>query len=462
MGLRVNTNVGALTALRNLQKTSKAEEKTLERLSTGLRINRGSDDPSGLVLLERFRSDLTSISQAVDNTQNARNLVDTADAALSQISDRIVELRTNVIASLNTGVNGPDAQRALQNAVDAGLSAIDRIGATTRFADRNLLNGNFGFTLSGVSPELEFVDVQGGAFEAGFPQTIGINVTTAATRGQATGTIAAVQSGASVVNVRGPQGVEQLSFAAGTTQAQVVEAINAVTEFTGVEATGAGEIRTVEFGSNAAVQIEEVSGDLEGITAGLFAGTDIAAQVNGQAVTGRGSTITVNTNAIAATVRVDDGATGAFQFTIEGGGARFQIGPLAGGANDITIGIGAINASTLGESGGLGTLSTLRTGGANNVIDNPAGAIGALDAAINDVSGLRSRLGSISGRLFDANVNSLNVAFQNLSASASDLGDANMAELVAQSVRQGLLRQSGLAVLGQANLTAGQALRLLS
>lgn len=462
MGLRVNTNVGALTALRNLQRNSRVEERNFERLSTGLRINRGADDPSGLVLLEQFRGDLSAIAQAVDNTQNARNLVDVADSALSQVSNRIVELRSNVIASLNTGVNGPDAQRALQNSIDAGLSAIDRVGATTRFGDRNLLNGTFGFTLTNVSPELEFVEVQGGSFEGGFPQTIGVNVTTAATRGQATGTIAAVQSGASVVNVRGPEGVEQLSFSAGATQQNVIDAINAVSQFTGVEATPAGEIRTIEFGSAASVQIEEVSGDLEGITPGLFAGTDIAAQVNGQAVTGQGSTITVNTNAIAATVQVEDGATGSFSFTVEGGGARFQIGPVAGGANDITIGIGATNSSTLGGTSGLGSLSSLRTGAANNIVDNPAGAIAVLDAAANEVSGLRSRLGSVSGRLFEANLDTLAVAFQNLSASASQLGDANFADEVAQSVRNGLLRQSGLAVLGQANLNAGLALRLLA
>lgn len=462
MGLRINTNVGALTALRNLQENSAREARQFERLATGLRINRGSDDPSGLVLLANLRPQLTQISQAIENTQNGRNLLDTADAALGQISDRLVELRGLVLAARNTGVNGPAARAALQDAIDQGLSSIDRIAATARFAGQSLLNGNLGFTITNASPQLDLVDVQGGAFEGGFPQQVSVNVVAPATRGQAAGTIAAVQSGASVVNLRGPVGVEQLSFAPGATQSEVVAAINGVSERTGVEATAGGEIRTVDFGSNAELTLEEVSGDLEGVTAGTFSGTDVVAQVNGQDAAGRGNTVTANTTQLTAVIQVEPGATGAFQFSIQGGGATFQIGPVAGGANDITIGVGSVGTGSLGQTSGRGTLTTLRTGGTNSLQSQTPDAFGILDAAVNEVSSLRSRLGSVSGRLFQANLDSLNVAFQELSASASEIADANFAEEVAQSVRNRLVRESGLFVLGQASLNAGQALRLLS
>ena len=145
MGLRIGTNQGALTALRNLRANGVQSIRNFERLSTGLKINRGSDSPSGLVILEQLRSQLGSIQQATENTQNAFNLVNVADAALGQVSNRLIDLRSNLIASLNTGALGSTAQRALQQAIDQGVSAINRIGATTRFADQNLLNGNFGF-----------------------------------------------------------------------------------------------------------------------------------------------------------------------------------------------------------------------------------------------------------------------------------------------------------------------------
>ncbi len=462
MGLRINTGVGALTALRNLRSNSTREIDNFQRLATGSRILRASDDPSGLVLLEVLRPQLIQISQAIENTQNARNLVDTADAALGQISDRLVELRSLFLAGRNTGVAGPEAQGALQDAIDQSLAAIDRIAATTRFADQPLLNGNLGFALTGVSAELDLVDVQGGAFQGGFPQQVTVDVVTAATRAQATGTIAAVQSGASVVNVTGPLGTEQLNFAAGATQSQVVDAINAVTGSTGVEATAGGEIRTVAFGSDASFTIQEVTGDFEGITPGTFTGTDVVAQVNGQAAVGRGNTIQANTTQLAAVIQVQAVTTGTFQFTIQGGGATFQIGPVAGGLNDITIGIGAVSTATLGQTSGQGTLASVQTGGLNSLQNRSADAFEILDAAMDEVSGLRSRLGSVAGRLFEANTESLNEAFQNLSASASELADANFAEEITQAVRNRLVRESGLLVLGQANLTAGQALRLLS
>ncbi|MBI2899428.1 MAG: flagellin [Planctomycetes bacterium] len=462
MGLRINTNVGALTALRNLQSNSARETRTLERLATGLRINRASDDPAGLVIVEALRPELAAISQALENTQNARNLVSTADAALGAVSDRLVEMRGLLVAAGNTGAMGPEARQALQDALDAGLAAIDRIGATTRFADQPLLNGSLGFNVTGVSPELTTVDVQGGSFDGGFPVQVGVTVTTAATQAQAAGTIAAVQSGASTVNIRGPGGMEQLQIAAGATQADVIQAVNDLSERTGVEATPAGELRTVEFGSQATLQLEEVAGDLEGIAPGVTKGTDVVAQVDGQPAAGRGNTIQTNTDHLAAVIQVEPGVTGSFGFTIAGGGATFQVGPVPGGANDVTIGIGAVNTATLGRTSGLGTLSTLRTGGGNDLESGTADATAIVNAAANEVAGLRSRLGSLAGRVFQANEDALNVEFEKLTASASAIRDADMAAEIAQSVRNRLVRESGLLVLGQANLTAGQALRLLA
>lgn len=461
MGLRVNTNVGALSALRTLSLSSLQEVKTFERLSTGLRINRASDDPSGLVVLQRLRSEITAIGQAIDNTQNGQNLVTTADAALGQVADQLSGLRAYVIAGLNTATNGPLALGALQDSIDQGLGAIDRIGATTRFDGRNLLNGNLAFNLTGVSPELKRVDVLGGSFGGLLPQTVTVNVTTAATRAQATGTVAPVQAAASTVTIAGTEGSQQFHFASGATQSQVVEAINAVKQYTGIEAVATGEIRSIKYGSAAKVQIAVDAGTFSGVTPGLYNGTDIAGQVNGAAAAGRGNTLVVSSDQLSATIDVKPEETGGFQFTVQSGGAEFQIGPVGGGLDDIRIGIGAVTSSTLGQSSGLGALSSLRTGGANSLAVNPAGGTPILDAAIEQVSSLRSRLGATSSQLFEANLDTLNVQFENLSASASTIRDANMAEEISRSVRDVLARNVGLSVLQTVNLNAGLALRLL-
>ncbi len=462
MGLRVGTNIGALTALRSLRQNSVAEVRTLERISTGLKINRGSDNPAGLVILEQLRGDLTALDQAVRNTQNAQNLVAVADRALLSVSDRLIDIRGNVVAALNTGFAGPEAQSALQNAINQSIASIDRIGATTRFGDQGILNGNLSFNITNASAELEKINLQGGSFNGSVPTTVQVNVSTAAMRAEAGGQLSAIQTGDVTINVSGNVGTEQLSFSSGATLADVASAINSVSEFTGVQATATGEIQSTGFGSAQSVRITEISGDLDGITAGLTQGTDVVAQINGQTASGNGNVAEISNNQIQANIQIAEETVGSFSFTISGGGATFQLGPVGGGANDITVGIGAVNSATLGGSSGLGGLSTIRAGGSNSIAGNPAGALSVLDSGIAEVASLRGQLGSLSKNIFQANIDSAAEAIQNLTASSSELADADLAKEMAAAVRNRLVRESGLRVLAQANLNPGIAMRLLA
>ena len=138
MGLRVNTNASAVTALRNLRLSDAAQSKSLERLSTGLRINRASDDPSGLVISEQLRAQVKSLGQALENTQNASNLIGTAEAALAEVSKLLIDIRESALFALNTGGTSQEQVEAEQDAVDAAIGAIDRIAASTRFGRTQL------------------------------------------------------------------------------------------------------------------------------------------------------------------------------------------------------------------------------------------------------------------------------------------------------------------------------------
>ena len=122
MGLRINTNTTAATALRNLRVSDSAQARSLERLSTGLRINRASDDPSGLVISEQLRAQIASLHQASDNTENASNLIGTAEAALAEVSRLLVGLRESAIFALNTGGSSPEQVDAEQDAVNPPAS----------------------------------------------------------------------------------------------------------------------------------------------------------------------------------------------------------------------------------------------------------------------------------------------------------------------------------------------------
>ncbi|SVE60734.1 uncharacterized protein METZ01_LOCUS513588, partial [marine metagenome] len=158
MGLRINTNISSITALRVLKQNQTKQASSLERLSTGLRINRGSDDPSGLVISEQLRSQLKALDQSISNSQNATNLLNVADAALQEVSNLLVEIQTSITFAQNTGGSTPEQIAAEQDAVDQAISAIDRIATTTRYADRPLLNGQAAFQTSGNVPDF-FDDV---------------------------------------------------------------------------------------------------------------------------------------------------------------------------------------------------------------------------------------------------------------------------------------------------------------
>jgi flagellin len=142
---RINTNVSSLIAQQNLAKSNTALQTALTRLSTGLRINTGADDPSGLIASQSLGSDITDVNAAISNSQQANELIATADSALSQVSSLLNDISGLVAQSANTGALSSDQIAANQQQIDASLDAIDRIAQTTSFGGRNLLDGSLGF-----------------------------------------------------------------------------------------------------------------------------------------------------------------------------------------------------------------------------------------------------------------------------------------------------------------------------
>src|SRR5919107_1442926 len=138
---RINTNVASLTAQRGLSKTQKSLSETLQRLSSGLRINRGADDPAGLIASEGLRSEIAGITQAVDNSQRASNVLNTAEGALSEVSNLLLEVQSLTNQAANSGALSPQEISANQLQVDAILNSINRISNTTQFGGQKLLNG---------------------------------------------------------------------------------------------------------------------------------------------------------------------------------------------------------------------------------------------------------------------------------------------------------------------------------
>ncbi|MDQ7779316.1 MAG: flagellin [Planctomycetota bacterium] len=461
MGLRINDTSGVLSSLRQLSLARLSQSSALEKMATGLAINRAGDNPSGLVISEILRSQLGATAQAIENTQFAANMVATAEAGMSEINNLMTGIRGQSLAIMNTGAMSPEAQMAAQMSIDMSLQAIDRIANTTRFAGTSLLNGAASFNISNAATQFEDIRVMAASLPASGPMTIDVAVQAAAQQATATGNIAPVQAGASTVQIRGSQGSVELNFAAGATQAEVMSAINATTSNTGVEAVG-GQIRSVEYGSQEFVSFTVTQGAFSGITPGTYAGQDIQATVEGQPAQGIGNQVMVTTGGLTAELRMDAGTgPGTYTFDIVGGGLGFQLGTEGTAADQLRVGIEAMNVSRLGQPGALGNLGSLRSGGANSPMVNPANALEIVDSAINQVSTTRGHLGSVVQQQLQPNVSALQIAFENLSASESTIRDADMAQEAANAGRANILIEAAVLALRNANITQGGVLRLL-
>ena len=142
MSLRINNNVEALNAHRHLLNNEKMLTKSLERLSSAQKINRGADGPAALVISEGMRSQIASLHQAADNNESAISLVQTAEGALNEVSTLLVDMRQRAVAAANIGLNDENMVNASQQEIENALDTIDRISTNTQFGSKNLLDGS--------------------------------------------------------------------------------------------------------------------------------------------------------------------------------------------------------------------------------------------------------------------------------------------------------------------------------
>src|SRR5919205_2616726 len=148
---RINTNVSSLIAQRVLRKNNESVNKSLERLSTGLKINKGADNPAGLIASENLRLEKAGIAQAIDNAERASNIIGTAEGGLAEVSSLLNELQGLVGQAANTGGLSKEELAANQLQVDSILGTVNRIAGSTAFQGTKLLNGNFAYQTSGVA-----------------------------------------------------------------------------------------------------------------------------------------------------------------------------------------------------------------------------------------------------------------------------------------------------------------------
>src|SRR5688572_13845784 len=483
---RINTNVSSLIAQRVLKKNNNSLNTSLERLSTGLKINRGADNPAGLIASENLRLEKTGITQAIDNAERASNIIGTAEGGLAEVSSLLNELQSLVGQAANTGGLSTEELAANQLQVDSILGTINRIAGATAFQGTKLLNGNYAYSTSSVATSA-FGNLQIHAAPLPDAATVGavVQVANSATQGKVTfdapGTATALPTGNITIEIAGNAGTEQLSFAGSSTLASIATAVNAITEATGVTATASATSQTIDFTSNSFgtdqfVSVRAISGSfaVTGGTSGKDFGTDADVRVNGaQAesngieVSYRSSTLDVEfqlSTQVGTVAGLNNGLTKTFGIT--GGGAVFALGSKVSETDKASIGISSVSTGSLGttlnSAGTAQYLSSLASGG-DNTLDsgNLVQAQKILDKAVKQVSQLRGRLGAFQKFTIGSTVNSLGVALENASAAESAIRDTDFAEETAKLTRNQILSQAATTVLAQANASPQAALSLL-
>jgi flagellin len=402
--MRINQNIMAMDAFRNLSQTQNSMQSSLEKLSSGYRINRAADDASGLVVSQALRAQISGLNQATQNAQDGVSVVQTADGALGTVHDILNRMRDLVIQSANTASSDNTARQAAQNEIAQLRSEIDRIAGTTSFGTTRLLDGTFGSqaarattVITGTTGGLA---VTGGTFsltvDPGSGKSVSVSVTqTAANYNSAASLQADLQKNVSAA--LSTPGFTGSVTAKVTDLGSGVWSVNFVRNSTAV---------------NAGFTISNVGAGVHGVTANAYT-------------------------------------------TQAGNGGVFQVGANVQATDQIKISIGdlRINNGTNTSFTALGSIDLTNT-------SNYASAQQIVDDAINGVSDMRGQLGAIQNR-FDSTISNLQVASENLSASESRIRDTDMAQEMVTFTKEQILMQAGTAMLAQANQAPQSILKLL-
>jgi flagellin len=481
MSLTLNTNIDSLNAQRNLTTSQSSLATSLQRLSSGLRINSAADDAAGLAISNQFTTQINGTNQAVRNASDAISETQTAGGALATLTDNLQSIRTLAVESAN-GSNSAGDRAALDQEVQQQIAEITRIASQTSFNGLNVLDGSSGTTTYQVGANVGntiSINLSQGVRADQIGQVASASGSTAVTANALTGSNLTIQVGNGTAAT---VGASVAGTAVGQTASSAyskVQAINAagaagLTASASTTATGAAAFSNITGGSAGTTYALTING-----VAIYATGTAIA---TGQVLTGSSVATQINLYSSQTGVTASLNAAGALQLTAADGRDIAQTETVTAGTGGTGTGA-AIAAATTKGTIKLSAASNIVIGGAgapdigfvagsislgNATLANAnvltvAGAnstIAAIDSALATVSGFQSQLGAIQNR-FTSTVSNLQATSQNLTASRSTIQDADFAAETANLTKSQVLQQAGISVLAQANQEPQLILKLL-
>ena len=463
MAFTINNSL-SLTILNNLNKLSSELAISNLRLATTKRVNQASDDPSGIIAISNYRSQIAQIDAATSNGQRITSLIATADGAMSEIGTLLDEIETKVIAASDAGATA-DEKAAYQLEIDQAIDAINTIVNTTSFNGTRLLDGTIGYTTAGVdAAKLKDVRINAANTSSG---SISLTVAVTAIAQKATMTYAAGSLGSNTdYTLTGTKGSFSFSFTTATSIPTMVTAINAQTENTGITAVNSGGnmiLTSENYGESETISINVTLGSLPMVgSITSDSGVDPTVTVNGSAASENGFAIQYADSSNSMRFTLDESfatAIGSTSFTVSGDGANFQLNTNY--STKINIGLDSLHAATLGNDT-LGRLTTLKSGGTNDVDSgNFNQALAIAKVANGQVSYDRARFGAVQKYAVDATLNAFAATKIALSTALSDVEDVDLIAEAANNTRLQTLMTVNISILAAINSNTSMILSLL-
>jgi len=499
----INTNVASLNAQRNLSASQSSLNTSIQRLSSGLRINSAKDDAAGLAISDRMNSQIKGMNQATRNANDGVSMAQTAEGALSSSGDILQRIRELAVQSSNSSNSSSD-RKALQTEVTQLTSELNRISSTTEFNGQKLLDGSMGTANFQVGANAgQLISMTGSNFQT---NTYGNNTiasdgtAAAATSNAATGTITinGAQGTSTINTTAGAAADGDTPAVKGSTAKSIAADINNATAETGVTASAKTDMNIKMAGAGASYSFTLASDNADPVTVSFSvegsgsSATDYASAINAINAQSAKTGVTAQydsqngggvklTNATGEDIKLGrkegDTTTGAVSVQNYKADGNIQGTAFSMDADNTTavvngrVSYDSENSFSITDDadGGSG-LATAAAGNASKLksvaslditsFDGAQAAIKIADAALSKVNGQRAQYGALQSR-FDSAISNLQSTTENLSASRSRIVDTDFASETANMTRGQILQQAGTSMLAQANSLPNGVLSLL-
>ena len=488
----INTNVQSLNAQRNLNTSAGSLATSLQRLSSGLRINSAKDDAAGLAISERMTSQIRGQDQARRNANDGISLAQTAEGALQSAGDVLQRIRELAVQSSNATNSASDRQ-ALNAEVNQLTAELDRIAKTTEFNGSKLLDGTFGTATFQVGANAgqsisattaNFSTNQYGNYRIGSTVAADAGAKGDLTTGSTANAIASNAAATSrvaggAITISGATGSAAVTITGGDSAKKAAELINGQTGTTGVKASAKTEIDVTAMAANTSYKFDLTSDnstavtvsftlgaavDKDGLASAVNSFNDIASKTGVTArVNDAGNGITL-LNANGENITIANAASGSATATVGGTSTAAGATAVATGQlildSEKSFSVAAANTTDFftatAAAGQLQKVSDLDV----SSVDSAQRTLAMVDSALAAVNGQRAKFGALQSR-FETTIANLATTSENMAASRSRIRDTDFAQETANLTRAQILQQAGTAMLSQANALPQNVLSLL-